>query len=78
MSPFQKGHKGFSQKESKNKGKADKNKKSNKNQATLDTFFITSKFKSKKRPQFLDSDKVSYYINNDLDLGDLLDEEDGK
>ena len=73
---FKKGHKGMG-----GRKKGTPNKKRNgkkKDSATsLDTYYIKkSRFtKVGKEGNYLDPERVDYYINNDLDLSELLDEE---
>ena len=69
--PFKKGHKSMGGRK-KNKSPDGKKKGGG---LTLNTYFTThSRFsKKKKGEKTLDQAKIDYYINNDLDITELLD-----
>ena len=74
---FKKGHKGMG---GRKKGTGNKNTGEKKRQGgakSLDTYYIKrSRFtKVGKEGNYLDPERVDYYINNDLDIRELLDEE---
>jgi len=77
--PFKKGHEGYEKPKKYKRRKATgvKNKKNNRGGgSTLDTYFITHNRFSKleKGEKYLDQAKIDYYINNDLDITELLDD----
>ena len=70
---FQKGHSGY-----KKKGKTNKKEKSYKKGGAqvVDTYFTShTRFTKRKRGEkYLDPELIDYYINNDLDITELLDD----
>lgn len=73
--PFKKGHKGYKKPNSYNTD-VPRNEFNKSGRLTLDTYFTSiSRFEKKKKGEkLLDQAKVDYYINNDLDLTELLDD----
>jgi hypothetical protein len=68
MSPFKKGH-------NVNEGRKRDTSSNEKKQGngSLNTYYY-SKSRFKKGGKYLDPERVDYYINNDMDLGELLDD----
>ena len=71
--PFKKGHKSKGGRKKKLTNEIGKKKAG---ALTLDTYFIThSRFSKRKKGEItLDQAKIDYYINNDLDITELLDD----
>ena len=74
---FKKGHKGMGGGRKKGTPNKKRNGKKKDSATSLDTYYIKkSRFtKVGKEGNYLDPERVDYYINNDLDLSELLDEE---
>ena len=73
--PFQKGHKGYKKPGKYNTDKP-RNKFNKSGRLTLDTHFTSiSRFEKMKRGEsYLDPEIVDYYLNNNLDITELLDD----
>ena len=73
--PFQKGHKGYKRPKKYNKD-TNRNEFNKSGRLTLDTHFTSvSRFEKRKRDErYLDPEQVDYYLNNGLDITELLDD----